>query len=163
MLVNTQPRHSAREPLPAFDPNEPFVSALRKVRERYAGKSISTHELFAIFEEDLPKPLWYEGHKSLDWFVRSWVEGTSLPVFNLHNVKYEKKGADVQVIGTIQQKETPQDYVSAIPVYAVTSDDKVLIGTVLTDGPETNFRLLAPAGTRKIALDPYQTLLTAPR
>ena len=163
MLLNTQPRNSAREPLPPFDPNEPFVSALRKVRERYAGKSISTHELFAIFEEDLPKPLWYEGHKSLDWFVRSWVEGTSLPVFNLHNVKYEKKGADVQVMGTIQQKETPQDYVSAIPVYAVTSDEKFLIGTVLTDGPETNFRLMAPPGTRKIALDPYQTLLTAPR
>jgi len=163
MLLNTQPRNSAREPLPPFDPNEPFVSALRKVRERYAGKSISTRELFAIFEEDLPKPLWYEGHKSLDWFVRSWVEGTALPVFNLHNVKYEKKGADVQVSGTIQQKETPQDYVSAIPVYAVTSDDKVLLGTVLADGPETNFRLMAPPGTRKIALDPYQTLLAAPR
>jgi hypothetical protein len=163
MLLNTEPAHASKTERAPFDPDEPFVRALRKVRERYAGKFISTRELFSVFEEELPKPLWYEGHKSLDWFVRSWVEGTSLPVFNLHNVKYEKKANSTEVTGTIQQKETPQDYVSAIPVYAVIADKKILIGTVLTDGPETAFRLAAPAGTRKVLLDPYQTLLSAPR
>jgi hypothetical protein len=163
MLLNSEPGRSSREDSAPFDPDEPFVRTLRKVRERYAGKAISTRELYSVFEEDLPKPLWYEGHRSLDWFVRSWVEGTSLPVFNLHNVKYEKKASGIQAVGIIQQKETPQDYVSAVPVYAVTADSKVLIGTVLTDGPETSFRLATPAGTKKIVLDPYQTLLTAPK
>lgn len=163
MLLNTETGRTAPAERAPFDPDEPFVRALRKVRERYAGKSISTSELFAVFEEDLPKPLWYEGHKSLDWFVRSWVEGTSLPIFNLHNVKYEKRANGTEVTGTIQQKETPQDYVSPVPVYALAADQKVLVGTVLADGPETKFRLTAPAGTRKLVLDPYQTLLSAPR
>jgi len=163
MLLNAEPGRASHEERAPFDPDEPFVRALRRVRERYAGKSISTRELFAVFEEDLPKPLWYEGHKSLDWFVRSWVEGTALPVFSLHNVKYDKKGDRTQVVGAIQQRETPKDYVSAVPVYALTADDKVLIGTVLADGPETSCRLTAPTGTRKVVLDPYQTLLTAPK
>src|SRR5262249_47155102 len=124
MLLNTEAGRASHEERAPFDPDEPFVRALRKVRERYAGKSISTSQLFAVFEEDLPKPLWYEGHKSLEWFVRSWVEGTSLPVFTLRNVKYENKSSGTQVTGTIQQKETPQDYVSAVPVYAVTPDEK---------------------------------------
>jgi len=38
----------------------------------------------------------------------------------------------------------------------------VLLGQVFADGPETSFRLTAPAGTRKVVLDPYQTLLTRP-
>jgi len=163
MLLNTETGRAAHAERAPFDPDEPFVRALRKVRERYAGKSISTSELFAVFEEDLPKPLWYEGHKSLEWFVRSWVEGTSLPVFNLHNVKYEKRVNGIEVTGTIQQKETPQDYVSPVPVYALAVDQKILIGTVLPDGPETKFKLAAPAGTRRVVLDPYQTLLSAPR
>jgi hypothetical protein len=163
MLLETEPRRGANAERTPFDPDEPFVRSLRKVRERYAGKAISTRELFAVFEEDLPKPLWYEGHKSLEWFVRSWVEGTSLPHFSLHSVKYAKKGSGTEVIGTIRQKETPQDYVTAVPVYAVASDQKVLLGTVLADGPETAFRFAAPPDTSKVVIDPYQTLLSAPQ
>jgi hypothetical protein len=117
----------------------------------------------AVFEEDLPKPLWYEGHKSLEWFVRSWVEGTSLPRYSLHNVKYQSKENRTEVVGTLQQKGTPQDYVSAVPVYAVSADQKVFLGTVLADGPETTLRLTAPVGTRKVVLDPYETVLSAPK
>jgi hypothetical protein len=163
MLLENEPKRRPTVERAPFDPDEPFVRALRKVRERYAGKSISTSELFAVFEEDLPKPLWYEGHKSLDWFVHSWVEGTSLPRYSLHNVKYLSRGNRTEVAGTLQQKETPQDYVSAVPVYAVLDEQKILLGTVLADGPETSFRLAAPIGTRKVVLDPYQTLLSAPK
>ncbi|HST09883.1 MAG TPA: M1 family aminopeptidase, partial [Terriglobales bacterium] len=163
MLLETESKRASSLERSSFDPDEPFVRVLRKVRERYAGKPISTRELFAVFEEDLPKPLWYEGHKSLDWFVRSWVEGTSLPRFSLRNVKYDKKGAGSEVTGTILQRETPQDYVSAVPVYAVSTDKKTFLGVVLADGPETTFRLTAPSDTRKVVLDPYQTLLSAPK
>ena len=49
--------------------DEPFARALRKVRERYEGKSISTRELLAVFAEELPPGLRYEGKSSLDWFL----------------------------------------------------------------------------------------------
>ena len=163
MLLEAESKRRGTAQRVPFDPDEPFIRALRKVRERYAGQSISTSELFAVFEEDLPKPLWYEGHKSLEWFVRSWVEGTSLPRYSVHNVKYQSKGNRIEVVGTLQQKETPQDYVSAVPMYAVSDDRKVYLGTVLADGPETPFRFTAPVGTRKVVIDPYQTVLSAPK
>jgi len=56
-------------------PDEPFVRSLRKLRVRYEGKSISTRELLDVFAEDLPPTLLYEGKRSLDWFLESWVNG----------------------------------------------------------------------------------------
>src|SRR5208282_674899 len=60
-----------------LNPDEPFFRALRKVRERYAGKNISTRELVKVFEEELPRPLWYENRRKLDWFLEGWIEGTA--------------------------------------------------------------------------------------
>lgn len=62
------------------------------------------------------------------------------------------------------EEDAPGDLVTPVPVYAVTgAKNLVLVGQVFADGHETAFRLKAPMGTRKIVLDPYQTLLTAPR
>jgi hypothetical protein len=145
------------------DAEEPFVRALRKVRERYAGKAITTRELFAVFEEDLPRSLWYEGQKSLNWFVQGWIEGVALPHLSTQNVRFVKKAGTTEVSGTIVQKQAPQDLVSAVPVFAMSEGKPVLLGTVMADGPETAFRFAVPPGTRKIVLDAYQTMLTSPK
>jgi len=144
--------------------DEPFVRALRKVRERYAGKSISTRELLDVFAEELPPSLRYEGKNSLDWFLEGWINGTSLPKFELKSVRFTPKGAAVTVSGTILQKEAPEDLVTSVPVYAViTGRQPVLLGRVFADGPESTFRLSAPAGAHKVELDPYGTVLTSPK
>jgi aminopeptidase N len=143
--------------------DEPFVRALRKVRERYEGRSISTRELLDVFAEDLPPALRYEGKKSLDWFLNGWINGTALPKLELKSVKFTPKGAGSVVSGTILQKDAPEELVTSVPVYAVTAGKtQVLLGRVFADGEETSFRLSAPAGTRKIVLDPYDTILTRP-
>lgn len=146
----------------AQPPDEPFVRALRKFRERYQGKAVTTQQLFEVFEEELPPSLWYEGRKSLDWFYQGWVNGTWIPSFELHDVKYANKADSTTVTGTILQKSAPDDLVTAVPVYASVSGKNVLLGRVFADGPETQFHLTAPAGTHKVVLDPYQTLLTRP-
>jgi hypothetical protein len=143
--------------------DEPFVRALRKVRERYQEKSINTPELLHVFEEDLPPSLWFEGKKSLDWFYRGWVNGTALPRLDLQAVKFVEKAGVSFVTGTITQTGSPSDLVTAVPVYAVLSGKTLLLGQVFADGAETSFRLSAPAGTRKVILDPYRTVLTRPR
>src|SRR5208283_15602 len=58
---------------------DPFTHSLRKLRERYEGKAISTRELLDVFAEDLPPSLRYEGKASLDWFLEGWVNNTYLP------------------------------------------------------------------------------------
>jgi hypothetical protein len=140
----------------------PFLRALNQVRERFQERAINTRELLQVFEEELPPSLRYEGHKSLEWFYEGWINGTALPHLKLQSVKYQQKPGSTVVAGTILQEDTPNELVTVVPVYAVLAGRNVLLGQVFADGPETSFRLEAPAGTRKVVLDPYETLLTRP-
>jgi len=140
----------------------PFLHALSRARERFQERAINTREFFQVFEEELPPSLRYEGRKSLDWFIEGWVNGTALPHLELQSVKYTQKPGSSAVTGTIVQKDAPQELVTLVPIYAVLAGKSVLLGQVFADGAETSFHLSAPPGTRKIVLDPYQTLLTRP-
>jgi Peptidase family M1 domain len=145
-------------------PDEPFVRALRRLRQRYEGRSISTSELLDVFAEDLPPALHYEGKSSLDWFLNGWINGTALPKLELKAVKFTAKGAGMVVSGTIVQKDAPEDLVTSVPIYAVRgSKQLVLLGRVFADGEESAFQISAPAGTHKIVLDPNETILTSPK
>ena len=141
---------------------EPFFRGLRTIRDRYAGKSISTEELVQVFEEELPRPLWYEKRPKLDWFLQGWIEGTAIPELEAREVRITEKAGVTTVRGVIVQKDVPDNLVTAVPVYAATAGNAlVFLGEVLADGRETGFRLTAPSGTRKIVLDPKQTILAA--
>jgi hypothetical protein len=141
---------------------EPFVRALRKIRERYAGKTVTTRDLLDVFTEELPPSLCYEGKKSLDWFRDGWINGTSLPKLELQNVRFTSKANSTMVAGVIRQKEAPEDLVTSVPIYAVVAGKSpVLIGRVFADGPETSFHVSAPTGTHKLLLDPNATVLTS--
>jgi len=143
-------------------PEEPFFRALRKIRERYAGKSINTQELVQVFEEELPRPLWYEKRPKLDWFLEGWIEGTAIPELKTREIHITEKAGVTTVTGVIVQRDVPDDLVTAVPVYATTAGNSlVFLGEVLADGAETAFRLIAPSGARKIVLDPKQTILTS--
>jgi hypothetical protein len=144
--------------------DEPFFRVLRKVRERYAGKTISTEELIKAFEEDLPRPLWYEKRPKLDWFLEGWVNGTAILGLESRDVHVSEKNGVTIVTGTIVQKDVPDDLVTAIPVYATTSAGTLIfLGEVLADGAESPFRLTSQASVHKIVLDPKHTILSAPK
>jgi len=153
-----------KDPSDGAGKEQPFVRSLRKLRERYEGKAISTRELLDVFAEDLPPSLRYEGKASLNWFLDGWVNGTSLPRLELQGVKFVTKPNAVLVTGLIRQKDAPDYLVTSVPIYAVVSGKAhVLLGRVFADGAETVFHLSAPAGTHKLLLDPNETLLTSPK
>ena len=157
-------QEAGRKTATAGELDEPFMRALRKVRQRYEGKPVSTRELLDVFAEDLPPALRYEGKKSLDWFLDGWINGTALPKLELKGVRFTPKGNSSVVSGTVLQKDAPQDLVTSVPVYAVMGPKQmVLLGRVFADGDESTFRLTAPAGAHKIVLDPFGTVLTAPK
>ena len=162
MLRDAEP--ASRSSKAIVSPDEPFFRALRKARERYAGKSISTHELMQVFEEELPRPLWYDNRHKLDWFVDGWINGTAIPGIEVRDVRIAAKAGVTTVSGQIIQKDAPEDLVTAVPIYGeTTSTPLVFLGQVLADGPETAFHLSAPANVRKILIDPKQTVLSAPK
>jgi len=164
MMKDAALQESGRKGPNAGGAEEPFVRSLRKIRQRYEGKSISTSELLDVFAEDLSPALRFEGKTSLNWFLEGWINGTSLPKLELKAVKFTPKGAGSVVTGTIVQKDAPPDLVTSVPVYAVMAGKKtVLLGRVFADGEESSFHLTAPAGTHKIVLDPNETVLTSPK
>jgi len=143
---------------------EPFVRALRRLRQKYEGRSITTRELMDVFAEDLPPELRFEGKKSLDWFLDGWINGTAVPKLELKTVKFTPKGAGLVVSGTILQKDAPPDLVTSVPIYGlIGAKQVVLLGRVFADGEESAFHVAAPAGTHKIVLDPNETILTNPK
>jgi hypothetical protein len=144
-------------------PDEPFVRVLRRVRERYQGKPITTRELLQAFADELPPSLWYEHRKSLDWFYEGWVNGTAIPRFELRGVRYSDKPGATTISGVILQKDAPDNLVTSVPLYASVAGKMMLLGRVFVDGPETTFHLIASPGARKVVLDPEQTLLARPR
>jgi len=81
----------------------------------------------------------------------------------LKAVKFAAKGNGTIVSGTILQRDAPTDLVTSVPVYAVTTGKPLLLGRVFADGEESSFHLAAPAGTRRIVLDPNETILTGPK
>ena len=145
---------------PAERGSEPFVRALRKLTKDYADKSISTPALLDVFASEMPESLRFEGHKSLDWFYESWINGKAIPLFNLRDLKFTDHGKATVVSGTLVQEEAPETLVSAVPLYATIAGKNVFLKRVFADGRETQFRLSAPAGTRKLVIDPEHTLLS---
>ena len=162
-MLDDAEQDDRRAPVPS-SADEPFVRALRRVRERYAGKPITTQELMDVFAEDLPPSLRYEGKKSLDWFYQGWINGTAMPKLELQGVKVTPKGTSALVTGSLVQKGAPRDLVTSVPMYAsLPGERRVFLGRVFADGAQSSFRLTAPAGTRRILIDPEQTILTSPR
>ena len=146
------------------NPDEPFFRALRKARERYAGKSISTHQLVQVFEEELPRPLWYDTRHKLDWFEDGWINGTAMPELSTREIRIADQAGVTTVSGFIVQKDVPNNLVTAVPVYGeTTSKSLVFLGQVLVDGPDTAFHLNAPGSVHKVVIDPDQTILSAPK
>src|SRR5260221_10702762 len=144
--------------------DEPFFRALRNIRERYAGKALSTQELMHVFEEELPRPLWYEKRPKLDWFLEGWIDGTAIPELETREIRITEKAGVTTVTGVIVQKDVPDDLVTAVPVYATTAGNAlVFLGEVLGDGAEAGVRLIVPNGVRQVVVDPRQTILSKPK
>jgi hypothetical protein len=139
-----------------------FFSLLRKLRADFEGKEISTGDLQYALEEIIPEQLWFEGKRSLDWFFEGWVNGTAIPRLQLSDVKFSGTPGSRVVTGKILQKDVPELLVTSVPLYAETQTGRTLIGRIFADGSETSFRLRVAPGTRKLLLDPLQTVLTQP-
>jgi hypothetical protein len=141
------------------DPDALFLSVLRNLQKKFAGKAMSTQDLQLALEEVWPESLRYEGKKSLDWFFDGWVNGTAIPKYELDDVKLVPSAARVSAHATLKQKDAPDSLVTSIPIYAQTQAGLVFVDRVFADGNETPIKLSAPLGTKKLVIDPYETVL----
>ncbi len=143
----------------AHGDDAPFLRALKKLRDRYQEKEMSTADFLHVMEEEMPESLRYEGSKSLDWFLESWINGTAIPHIALKDIKTVRRGTGELVTGKILQSEASDELVTSVPIYATVNGRQVLLGRVFADGKETGFRLTGPAGVKNIVVDPHDTVL----
>jgi hypothetical protein len=116
-----------------------------------------------VFEEEVPESLRFDGRKSLDWFFDEWVNATAIPKIESADVKLTKAPGKVTVTGKLKQEDAPPELVTSVPIYGVSAGKTLTyLGRVFVDGPESTFRLTAPAGVTKIEVDPYLTILRRP-
>jgi hypothetical protein len=145
-------------PPASLDPDALFFAALRRLQERFAGKVMSTQDLRAAFEEQLPPSLWFEDRKSLDWFFDGWVGGVAVPRYELDKVRINQSTATA----VLRQKDAPEQLVTSVPIYAELADGKLaFVERVFADGAETELKLTVPPGTKSLVLDPFATVLRA--
>ncbi len=139
-----------------------FLSVLRNLVAQNQGKQLTNAALERAFEAVLPRSLWFEGHRSLDWFFDGWVNGTAFPQFELQGVRFAGTAHGRTVSATIRQLSAPPDLVASIPVYGIAGEEKIYLGRVFTEGDSTQFSLRAPAHVTRLVLDPYGSVLSAP-
>ncbi len=156
-------RDASRTPEKPDGDDSVFLALLRNLVDHYQGKEITNADFQQAIEAVLPPSLWFEDHKSLDWFFDGWVNGTAFPQFELAEVKMARSAGAVNVSGVIRQKLAPPDLVTSVPVYGVAGEEKIYLGRIFAEGDETRFTLSAPAQVKQLLLDPYQTVLTAPQ
>ncbi len=138
-----------------------FLALLRNLVVQFQGKEITNADFEQAVEGVLPRSLWFENRKSLDWFFDGWVNGTAYPQLELSEVKFTH-GPKAMASGVIHQESAPFDLVTSVPVYGVVEDRQIYLGRVFAEGAETHFALPAPPDVRQLVLDPYHTVLTQP-
>jgi hypothetical protein len=137
-----------------------FFSALKGLLAASTNHKVSTLDLQRAFEKVMPPSLGYEGHKSLDWFFDSWVNGDSIPQFSLDAVHMSPAAGKLKVTGTILEYHAAKDMVTAVPLYAVDATGKSrFLAFIFADDAKTEFTVTAPSNTKQILLDPEETLL----
>ena len=97
--------------------DEVFLGLLRTIYERYQGHEITNADFQAQVEAVLPRSLWFENRRSLDWFFDVWVNGMVLPRFEIKDAKFATGTAKPSVSATIRQVDAPDDMVTSVPVY----------------------------------------------
>ena len=156
-------RDASRTPEKPDGDDTAFLALLRNIVDRYQGKEITNTDFQQAIEAVLPRALWFEDRKSLDWFFDGWVNGTAFPQLEVAEVKMAHGAGTVKVTGVIRQKLAPPDLVTSVPVYGVAGQQQIYLGRVFAEGEESHFSIAAPAAVQQLVLDPSQTVLTAPQ
>jgi hypothetical protein len=155
-------RDASRTPANPSGDDTVFLGLLRGLVQKYQGQEITNSDFEEAIEAVLPKSLWFENRKSLDWFFDGWVNGTAFPQLELSGAKVISTAKGASASGTIHQNSAPFDLVTSIPVYGLSGDREVYLGRVFAEGAETHFTLPAPEGVKDLVLDPNHTVLTEP-
>lgn len=158
---------ATKSPEVSREPDERFEKLLRTLLVNYRHRALTTADLQREVEKVMTPEMDLEGSKktsgrpgAMDWFFDQWVRGTGIPKFT---VEFDVKPAGEKFIvrGKLKQSGVPLSFIAPVPIYAprVAGGKPLLLGTVVTNGPETPFQFTLRAAPKKLLIDPNLTLL----
>jgi hypothetical protein len=143
----------------AKDPDANFSELFHFLLSHYRYRSLSTTDFQHAVEQFMTPAMDLEGNHSMDWFFDQWVRETGIPRYA---VEFEVRphGKEFLVRGKLKQSEVPENFTVPVPVYAQRpGGGSLLLGTVVTTGPETSFQFYSAVRPRHLLIDPHLTLL----
>lgn len=145
----------------ARDPDARFRQLLANILKKYRYREFSTEDFQREVEALMTREMDLEGGRSMDWFFDQWVRGTGIPRYSVEFTVRPGGAPDRFVVrGKLKQEGVPGSFIAPVPIYAPRTGAKpVLLGTVITSGPETSFQFTTRTRPRKLLIDPYLTLL----
>jgi hypothetical protein len=139
-------------------PDARFETLLHTLVSKYGYRALSTTDLQREVEAVMTPGMELEGSHSMDWFFEQWVRGTGIPHYRVEfTAMKSEKGFAVR--GKLLQTGVPRSFIARVPLFFNTAGHNVLLGTVITSGPETTFHFNAETAPHKLLVDPQMTLL----
>lgn len=143
----------------AKDPDARFDDFLRYLLKQYRFQPLSTVDFQHAVEKFMIPAMDLEGDHKMDWFFDEWVRETGIPHYSVDFTE-KPRGEEIVVSGTLKQDNVPDDFTESVPLYATRPGAKpILLGSVVTTGPETSFHFVSHVNPSKILIDPNLTLL----
>jgi len=163
----TRKSGASRNPEVARESDERFTKFLQALLANYRYRALSTADLQREVEKVMTPEMDLEGSKktsgrpgAMDWFFDEWVRGTGIPKYSL---EFDVRAAGEKFIvrGKLKQSGVVESFIAPVPIYApgVAGGKPVLLGTVVTNGPETPFQFTVRSAPKKLLIDPNLTLL----
>lgn len=143
----------------ARNPDARFEQLLRNVLIHYRHKTFSTHDFENEVERLMTPSMDLENSRSMDWFFDQWVRQTGIPEYSI-DYTLQPHRYDVLIVGNLRQSGVSGSFTERVPIYGVAPQGrKVFLGSVVTTGPSTSFRLAMSVRPVKLLIDPEHTIL----
>ncbi|MGH9507727.1 MAG: M1 family metallopeptidase, partial [Terriglobales bacterium] len=158
---------AAGTPPPPDAADARFFGFLRAFAQQYAGRAASTLDFERVAGRFMPPGLKAAGPQGgWHWFFQEWVDGTGIPAYAVDHL--QRQGRTLQ--GILQQSDVPLGFTMPVPLYLAPATGcakhcrPVYLGSVLSQGPSTEFELKLPRGwpgtaAPEVLIDPYHTIL----
>jgi len=138
-----------------------FRQLLQLILTKYKYRPFTTEDFQREVEHQMTPSMDLEGNRRMDWFFEEWVKETGIPHYS---VKFEVKprGNEFVVAGRLEQSGVDDLFTAPVPLYATRpgpGSKPVLLGVVITTGPETRFRFTSRIRPTHLSIDPHMTIL----
>ena len=138
-----------------------FRQLLQLILTKYKYRPFTTEDFQREVEHQMTPAMDLEGNRRMDWFFEEWVKETGIPHYS---VKFEVKprGKEFVVTGRLEQSGVDDLFTAPVPLYVTRpgpGSKPVLLGMVITTGPETRFRFTSRSRPTHLSIDPHMTIL----